>query len=237
MSSPKFNLFSKASLSALVGGLRADAADAAPKPGEPAPNDDGGAETTDEPADEGQPKTTQPSDTPADGEEGEEGEGGPDAAAGPAEVVAMNDAIAVADARYTAGRADANARMSAVFASAGALANPSLAAFLLSNAPDASADAVIAQLGSAPKGSAPAAAAGGIPDTDIDLGRGDAQAQVEAGSSAAPAAADSWDKSFERVGAITGATSARSDAGGFVMSSVPAGGHPVAGQQVTKTGN
>jgi hypothetical protein len=68
------------------------------------------------------------------------------------------DAIAAAQAAKTIGQQDANARTAAVFASPEALANPKLAAFLLTET-EASADKIIQQLSAQAPAAAPAAAA------------------------------------------------------------------------------
>ena len=193
----KFSLFSRASLASMLaaeGNTLIVAA--AETPGEA--ENEGGETPTPSPAPAPTPAPKPPeTPTPAEGEEGEEGSG-TDATA---QVVTVADAKAVSlDAAASARKAE-GARWSTVFASAEALADPGLAAFMLTHSPDASAEAVITQLKTRAPGSSAAAAAPAatIPDTNLDLGRGDAHAAIGDGQSAQAEAGDAWDASSKRV--------------------------------------
>ena len=213
----KFKLFSASALTSIVAAATGQRPSAETEGGS-----DEGADTTtqeaDQPADDAttdQPSNSQPSgDAPA----GDEG-GSADASA---EVVSVADATAVAAEQYQAGFAAANARMSTVMASAEGQANPSQAAWMLSNAPSASAESIISQLKTFPAGANASAPSQAIPDTDVDLGRGDANAALGLTDANAK---DPWAESRERVGASAGSVVARSDAGGFISAPVTSGGN------------
>ncbi|MET0373957.1 MAG: hypothetical protein ABW128_06830 [Rhizorhabdus sp.] len=186
----KFELLSRASLAHMLGAAAGTTvvvaegetpADPTPPEGDPPAGDP--------------PAAPKPPETPTPPEDGEVGEEGAEASA---------QVVTVADAKHTALDAAANARKaegarwSSVFASAEALADPSLAAFMLTHSPDASAEAVIGQLKTR-AGTTGAKPAASIPDTNIDLGRGDPQAAISDGGVEAGGGDDAWAASNKRV--------------------------------------
>lgn len=184
----KFSLLSRASLASLIGAEGGTVAIVASgeTPGEGEEEGEGTPAPTPAPT---PPETPTP---PVEIEEGEEG------AEATAQVVTVADAKATALSASTAARKAEGERWSAVFASAEALADPGLAAFMLTHSPDATAEAVITQLKTrAPGGSAAAGASGTIPDTNLDLGRGDPQAAI--GDGAQAGGDDAWAASSKRV--------------------------------------
>jgi len=240
MSGAKFSLMSRASLASMASRLLG--ADPA---GDPPAQSGEGAGTTTEEADkpEGEGTTTEQSDAGTTTEQSETETASDDAgaveqpasdAAGSQAVVSAEDAAAVAAEQHRAGRLAENRRTADVFASAEGQANPMQAAWLLANGPDATAESIVKSLATFP-GAKPGAAAGGqvIADTNIDLGRGNPQAALDAGGNT-PDADDAWDESSKRVGAMSGATLARSDGGAFVTAGAPLGNKPGA---LRPTGN
>lgn len=170
--SRKFNLFSRASFAALAAAATGGATvtgdpddenpEAGPKPDEPNPDTNDGAADDAKPAGEGSP------------------EAGADAEAA-LQVVPVADATAVAAEQFAAGRKAENARTAAVLGSDIGKANVAMATWMLSTSPDASADAIIAQLSTMPgavKAGAAAPAATVIPDTSVDLGNASAAAAL-----------------------------------------------------------
>ncbi len=152
----KFGLFSSAAQAALstLGIMPGDeneqpAPVPAPAPGEEPPADP--------------PATDPPADPPAD----------PAHAA--ANIVTDAQAAEQRAEAAEAGAAAERARVQAVFAAPEAIANPALAAWLIVNAPSASAESIVGQLKTAP--AAPGAAAPAptaIPGTNISVGAGPA---------------------------------------------------------------
>lgn len=203
----KFNLFTRSALAsmAVAVGLGAAAADD-PKPGEEedpeaGPGPDEGAEQVDEPADAA-------------------AEAAAAAPAAPAatDVVPVTDAVAVAAEQFNAGRKAERDRTAAVLGSPEGKANTAQAGWMLSSAPDASADAIVAQLKTMPGAAAPAA----IPDTGVDLGNAGAAGAVATG------AADAVDVWAEVQGtSAKDAPVVSSDAGRATIAALQAGGRTV----------
>ena len=114
-------------------------------------------------------------------------------------VVAASDVSALCADAQAKGFAEANQRMSTVFASDEGKANPSLAAFMLSKS-SASAEDIIGELKGQTPAAAPAASAPArgsqIEDTNIDLGSGtDPNAIVDEGGK--PSADNGWGAAIE----------------------------------------
>lgn len=157
----KFNLFSASALAAMMAPRAGDPEDQDAGPA-PAANPDDAEPATTGDADEGEDTTTdKPGDTPGEGN----GKAKPAAEDGAVDVVAVSTATAVAQAKFAEGMKAERARTAAVLGSAAGKKNPGMAAWMLENAPEATADSIIAKLDSAP-----AAAGHSIEDTDIDLG-------------------------------------------------------------------
>lgn len=221
----KFNMMSKAALATAahaLGGANAGdpPADPAPAPEEP--------ETTEEQADPpAPPAPAAEPDAPAPAPEPTDADEGP-----AAEVVLATDAAAVANERFSEGRKAERDRTAAVLGSDAGRANTAQAAWMLANAPDATADSIIKSLGSFPAGGN---AGQPIPDTNLNVGPGKA---VDAQDANEQDVDKIWASSNERVGHVAGSTNARSDSGGFIHSSVPAGGATlVPGAAIPPTGN
>lgn len=172
MSKGKFNLFSRSALASMAAaaGIVVPAADSGERDDDEDGNPEAGPKPTVAPASD-------------DGQEAIEG-AAPEAGAAPdgdagLEVVAVSDALAIGQEQFAAGVTAERQRTAAVFASAAGLANPAMAAFMLAES-SASADAIIAKLGTLPAASASVQT---IPDTNIDLGKpGAAAAAVSEGS-------------------------------------------------------
>jgi len=232
MSGAKFSLMSRASLAsmarAVLGGDAGDPPAGDPPAGTPAPSEDpaktdapsdepkGGDGKTEEKSDAGTPTEQSQTETPSDAGAGAAEQSA--AAPAGAQVVAAEDAAAVAAEQYRAGRAAEIKRTSDVFASAEGQANPMQAAWLLAHGPDATAESIVTSLKSFPGAKPDASAAAPsqvIADTNVDLGRGNAQAALDAGGNT-PAADDAWAESDKRVGAIPGAKSAAYGGGGLI---------------------
>jgi hypothetical protein len=218
MSKGKFNLFSRSAFQALAAGIGAPTGAAAAASSDDE-DDDGqaGPAPSDEPQDPpaGDPSDTQPTvDTPADAA---------DPAASADAVVALADAQAVAAERYDAGRKAERARFSAVMSSPAGQANYAMAAWMLENSPEASAEAIVAKLGTIPAGTA-AAGAQPIPDTDVDLGKPGAAAALSEGASAD----DVW--ASVQGTAAADAPVVSSDAGRMTAAALAAGARTVNAQ-------
>lgn len=172
----KFKLFARSSIAALA--ANAGLADLGAEGGRP--NDDLDPEAGPKPED------------PEEGEEGVDAEGKPmkkdkpacegDAAAAAAAaagveaaaevpVVALADAQAVAGEQFQAGMKAERERTTAVLSSDDGKANPTMAAWMLSSSPNATAESIITQLAAMPS-AYKTAQARVIPDTNVDLGRG-----------------------------------------------------------------
>ncbi len=249
MSAAKFSLMSRASLSAAASRLLGTGSGDPPAGDPPAtpapvPSEDPAktAEPSDEPKGDGG-KTEEKSDagttteqsetqTPPDSGTGS-AEQSASSAAGAQTVVSAEDAAAVAAEQHRAGRLAEIKRTADVFASAEGQANPMQAAWLLAHGPDASSESIVKSLATLPgakPGASTAPAGQVIADTNVDLGRGDPQAALNAGGSSAKETDDEWEASRKRVGAMNGATLSRSDGGGYVTAS----GNPSAPR---RTGN
>lgn len=210
----KFSLFSKTALTSMA------AAAAATTGGAPRENDDDNPEAGPVPEDDDKPApVAKPADAGSvDGDEGAE--------AG-TQVVTFADATAHGTEQFAAGRKAERERTAAVFGSDIGKANPSMAAWLLSTGADASAEAIITQLTGMPGASAaapaPAPAAGGIPDTNVDLGN--------ASGAAAAVAEGAGDKSGDDIWAdVQGKNTApvvSSDAGRSTIAALQSGARTV----------
>ena len=210
MSKGKFNLFSRSALASMAAAAVGIGLDAPGKPDEdedpeagPTPDD---PEETQEETDAGADKTGKKK---CDGEE-------PGAAA-------ASPAAPAADAadQFAAGRKAERERTAAVLGSDAGKANPAMAGWMLSSSPDASADAIVAQLKTMPVASA---AAGGqsIPDTNVDLGKPGAAAAVAEGAGAAD---DVWADVQGTKGSA--APVVASDAGRATLAAIQAGARTV----------
>lgn len=212
----KFSLFSRSSLRSMAAaavGAPAPAAtggdpedddpEAGPQPGDP---EDPPADPADHPA---------PADPPADPAD-------PQDASAP-KVVTLEDATAVAGEQHAAGRAAERARTAAVFGDKAALANPSMAAWMLQNSPDASADSIIKQLANMPASAAHAGASDQIADTNVSLGRGAAADMLGAGAEGA----DVWSSVQGSAQTRRNTTVVPSDAGAKSRAAIAAGAQTV----------
>lgn len=184
----KFKLLTASALAALSSaapGGEEDDADAGPEPQTPAP-DQGDDKPADKPADDGGETTTDQS-----------------SASDEVAVVAAADAQNLATEAHGKGFAEANARMTAVFASAEAQKNPSLAAFMLANT-NASADAIIGQLKAQPAGAVSPSGTQAIPDTNVNLGVGTDPKALTGGKGGSDGGKDGWDEANEATAAAYG---------------------------------
>lgn len=222
----KFNLFSRASFHALAAGVGL----AAPVAEGGKPDGDGEDDAEAGPL-PGDPPAEDPAALPA----------AASAQALPAaEVVLVSDAAAVAEDRFQAGRQQERARTAAVLGSEAGQANMAMAAWMLENNPDATAQAINTRLGTMPAG-ASTAAAEAIPDTEVSLGRGDAAAALAAGGTATDG-----DKIWADVQGqpMLGTTVIGSDASRATLAAIAAGaqivqanGAPASAPAVPPTGN
>jgi hypothetical protein len=175
----KFNLFSRSALSSMAavaasaglvpvaeGGAKPEDKD--PEAG-PLPADEDG----DDAAAAGKPvdKKNCEEDAAADG------------TAAAADVVLVADAAAVANEQFIAGRNAERERTATVLGSDEGKANPAMAGWMLANNADASAASIVAGLKLLPTAMQSASTSAAIPDTNVNLGRGDAEAALGMGAS------------------------------------------------------
>ena len=163
----KFNLFSRSALTSMAAAAGLVSLDGGEKPAEKDPEagpaSDEGEEGVDDASDTGE-VVVLPEDKPA---------GEPKPEVGAVDVVSVVDANAHAADQFAAGCKAERDRTTAVLGSDAGKANMTMAAWMLSSSPNASADEIVAQLKTMPVG---ATVRQSIPDTNVDIGRGDAAA-------------------------------------------------------------